>query len=95
MSCDTNGAFVGSIPLLQRSEANGRPRWEPRDNNHLSKDLGVAFGLPIDISSKTGGLKAICNALNEGDIVRAQIATVLLGIPDPPELVKARIRMMR
>jgi hypothetical protein len=37
---------------------------------------------------KSGGLRAISNALNEGDIARAQIATVLLGIPDPPPLAK-------
>jgi hypothetical protein len=50
--------------------------------------MGAYYGLPIDMSSKTGGLKAIANALNEGDVARAQIATVLLGIPDPPQLFK-------
>ncbi len=88
VSCDESGAFVGTVPLLRKFEANGRARWEPRDNNHLSKHLGTAFGIPIDIASKTGGLKAICNALNDGDVARAQIATVLLAIPDPPTLSK-------
>jgi hypothetical protein len=37
---------------------------------------------------KTGGLKAIAKALNEGDVARAQIATVLLGVPDPLPLSK-------
>jgi hypothetical protein len=46
------------------------------------------YGLPIDMSSKTGGLRAIANALNEGNVPRAQIGTVLLGIPDPPQLSK-------
>ena len=41
------------------------------------------------MSSKMGGVKAIANALNEGDVARAQIATVLLGIPDLPVLSKA------
>ena len=40
------------------------------------------------MSSKMGGLRAIANALNEGDVARAQIATVLLGIPDLPVLSK-------
>ncbi|HWU26102.1 MAG TPA: HNH endonuclease signature motif containing protein [Rhizomicrobium sp.] len=59
------------------------------------------FGLPVDLSSKTGGLKAIANALNAGDVARAQIAAVLLGIPDRPPLEKgarsreAMIRFIR
>ena len=50
------------------------------------------------MSAKLGGLKAIANALNAGDLARAQIATVLLGIPDPPHLFKgaaARERMIK
>ncbi len=98
VSCDANGAFIGSIPLLKRAKMHGIDRWEPRDCGDLSKQLGKQLGLPIDISSKAGGLKAISNALNEGDVARAQIATVLLGIPDPPSLVKgvsARTEMIK
>ena len=86
VSCDANGAFVGAVPLLKQS--HGKRRWEPRNCEQLSKRLGADFGLPIDVSSKLGGLRAICNALNDGDIARAQIATVLPAIPDPPPLVK-------
>jgi hypothetical protein len=67
---------------------HGKERWEPHDCGDLSKQLGGQFGLPVDFSSKSGGLKAISNALNEGDVARAQVATVLLGIPGPPPLVK-------
>lgn len=86
LSCDANGAFVGNILLLKRSLVAGRERWEPRDSGELSKAIGASFGIPIDMSSKMGGVRAISNALNEGDVARAQIATVLLGIPDLPEL---------
>jgi hypothetical protein len=88
VSCDVNGAFVGAVPLLKRSR--DERRWEPRDCEQLSKQLGADFGLPIDISSKLGGLKAICDALNDGDIARAQISTVLLAIPIHRRLRKAR-----
>lgn len=88
VSCDANGAFVGAAPLLKRSSSGNSDRWEPRDCGELSKQIGGQFGLPIDISSRSGGLRAICNALNEGDVPRAQIATVLLGIPEPPPLEK-------
>lgn len=87
-SCDANGAFVGHIPLLKRSIIDGRERWGARECAELSKEIGGNFGLPIDMSSKMGGVRAIANALNEGNVARAQIATVLLGIPDPPALSK-------
>ena len=85
VSCDAKGAFVAATPLLKR---NGEDRWEPRDCAELSKQIGADFGLPIDMSAKMGGIKAISHALNEGDIARAQIAAVLLAIPDAPPLVK-------
>jgi A nuclease family of the HNH/ENDO VII superfamily with conserved AHH len=88
VSCDANGAFIGDVPLLKRSIVNGRERWEPRECVELSKAIGASFGLPIDLSSKMGGIRAIANALNEGDVARAQIATVLLRIPDQPVLSK-------
>jgi len=88
VSCDANGAFFGTIPLLKRSNVHGKDQWEPRDCGELSKQIGSQFGLPIDIASKARGIKAISNALNAGDVARAQIATVLLGIPDPPPLTK-------
>lgn len=88
VSCDGEGAFVGAIPVLNRSRKDGKDEWRPRDCGQLSEQIGRHYGLPIDISSKTGGLRAIANALNEGDVARAQIATVLLGIPDPPRLSK-------
>ncbi len=89
VSCDANGAFVGCVSLLQRTDIYGEDRWEPRNCEQLSDEIGLEFGLPIDVSKKAGGLRAICNALNEGDVARAQIATVLLGIPEPPSLQKS------
>jgi hypothetical protein len=86
--CDENGAFVGAIPMLARRRRSGKDEWRARDCDHLSNEMSVQYGLPIDTASKRGGLTAIANALNDGDVVRAQIATVLLGIPDPPSLSK-------
>ena len=88
VSCDEDGAFVGAIPLLKRSAANGKDYWQPIDAEQLSAEFSSEFGLPVDMSRKMGGLKTIAKALNTGDVARAQIATVLLGIPDPPRLSK-------
>lgn len=84
ISCDANGAFVGSVPLLKRSRMNGKDAWQPRDCGQLSEQIGAEFGIPVDLSPKMGGLDAISRALNEDDVARAQIVTLLLAIPDPP-----------
>ncbi len=84
VSCDENGLFVGATPLLKRFWANGMKLWQTIDCDLISDQIGEQFGVPIDMSCKMGGLNAIADALSAGDIVRAQIASVLLGIPDPP-----------
>jgi len=88
VSCDADGAFIGAIPVLNRLRKDGKDAWRPRDCGQLSEKISRHYGLPIDMSSKIGGLRAIANALNESDVPRAQIAAVLLGIPDPPQRSK-------
>lgn len=89
VSCDANGAFVDSIPLLKRTRANGKEVWEPRNREELSAELGTRYGLPIDVSSKANGIAVVAHALNEGAVARAQLATLHLQIPDPSPLAKA------
>ena len=86
--CDESGAFVGAIPMLARTRGNGKDEWRPRDCDDLAQEMSAQYGLPIDMSSKRGGLTVIAKALGEGDVARAQVATVLLGIPHPPSLSK-------
>ena len=50
LSCDENGACLGTISLLKRSRPNGR--WEPIDCGQLSQRIGAELGLPIDMSRK-------------------------------------------
>ena len=83
--CDADGAFVGDVPLLKRVG----DVWKPRETDELSEGLGETYGLPVDASPIQGGLAAIARALNEGDVARAQIAAVLLQLPDPLPLAKA------
>ncbi len=88
ISCDASGAFIGSLPLLKRIRRLGEEFWVPRDCAELSKEIGVVWNLPVEFASRAGGLNAIANALNDGDIARAQIATVLLAIPEPPARIE-------
>jgi hypothetical protein len=89
VSCDANGAFVDSVPLLKRMRAYGREVWAPRHCGELSADLGEHFGLPMDVSSKSAGLNAIARALNAGAVAHAQLVTLHLEIPNPPTLTKS------
>ncbi len=90
ITCDADGAFIGTIPLLKRVRENGRDVWVPRDHRSVSKELGACFGLPIDLASKAAGLAAIARALNAGDVARAQMLTLFLRFPDPAPILKAK-----
>jgi len=89
LSCDADGAFIDSIPLLARVRVGGRELWEARDSDELSQDLTSRFGLPIDIAAKDSGLKAIAKALSAGNVVHAQLVALHLQFPQPPEVTKA------
>jgi hypothetical protein len=89
VSCDKDGAFIGSIALLNRATANGTETWQVRDTGAISCDLSRCFGLQIDISSKAAGLSAIARALNAGDVAKAQILALQLRFPDPASIAKA------
>ena len=90
VSCGEDGAFVGPVPILARVRRNGNDEWQPRNCDDLSEQVSAQYGLPIDMSAKRGGLRVIAKALNDGNVARAQIATVLLGIPDPPTPFQTR-----
>jgi hypothetical protein len=82
--------FVGSVTLLERSRSQSEAdQWQPRPVPDLNRDLSECYGLPIEFTPKTGGLAAVSRALNRGDLLHAQIATLHLQIPDPPPLTKS------
>lgn len=78
--CDQNGALVGGVPLLQRHRnSSGVDEWRPRPATELNRDLRNHYGVPIEFESKMSGLAGICRALNRGDVIHAQIATLCLS----------------
>jgi hypothetical protein len=82
--CDENGAFVGDTPLLERvADPGRRDAWRPRPLAELDRDLGKAYGLPVSFAAKLGGLASVARALDRGDVAHAQVATLLLQLPDP------------
>jgi hypothetical protein len=90
ISCDKRGLFVGDTPLLEQvADRAGRAEWRPRRLSDLNRELAKAYSLPVEFGSKIGGLATVARALNRADLVRAQIATLLMQIPDPPALTKS------
>ena len=87
VSCDTDGVFIGGVPLL-RSPRVGNSLWSVRPLVELNEELSIRYRLPIDIAPKAGGLGLIAAALNRGDVSMAAIAAVQMKVPDPPPVAK-------
>lgn len=77
VSCDTYGPALGPIRLLAKTD-NG---FEPRSAEELCGVLEWTFGQPFDCTNLSRGLRVVANALNEGDIARAMMATLFLRLP--------------
>jgi hypothetical protein len=89
VSCNQNGFFVGETSLLEEKRDHpGHPEWRARALSDPNRDLSKRYGLPIDFSVKMPAVATIARSLGRGDLVQAQIATLLLQIPDPPKLSK-------
>jgi hypothetical protein len=92
VSCNEKGVFVGAVPLIEPCQGcAGLKKFQPRPVDDLNRDLSKRYGLPVDLSMKTGSLATIAQALSRGDIIYAQIATLHLQIPDPPPLAKGAL----
>jgi hypothetical protein len=81
---DANGPRIGGVALLRATHAEARaPRWRLPPLAEIESDLGRAYGRPIGAAGKLGGLGVVADALAKGELARAQIATLLLRLPDP------------
>ena len=60
VSCDTNGVFVGGIPLLKSAYFGARTAdWIVRPVAEINDELSARYRLPIDVSTKAGALALI------------------------------------
>src|SRR5690348_15553724 len=82
------------LPRLLRRQSAAPPTgtkfkrpglWTARPQADLDDAMSARYGHPVDMSTKLGGLSAIADALNRGDVFRAQLGTLALRLPDPPE----------
>jgi hypothetical protein len=80
VECNEEGLRVGDVALLARDEKGA---WAVREERDLCRDLSRVYGFPVDVSAKMTGFAAISNALQNRNIPKAQIAAMLLRLPDP------------
>jgi hypothetical protein len=81
IECDEQGLRVGGRALLARDE---RGAWKARDERDLGRDLSHVYGIRVDARAKMAGFGVVANALQDGNLVKAQVAALLLRLPDPP-----------
>ncbi len=85
VECDEDGPRVGGIALLRRTgPAPDARRWRLPPLAEIERGLASAYGCEIGAAGKLGGLRVVADALDRGELARAQIATLLLRLPDPP-----------
>ena len=82
ISCGKHGVSVGGVALLEKAAGTG---WGVRPLNQLNRELSERFCLPVNFAPKLPGISVVVSALEGGDIARAQVATLLMQIPEPPE----------
>jgi hypothetical protein len=88
IECDEAGLRVGKVALLARDK---RGAWAARDERGLRCDLSRVYGFPVDVRAKMAGFGAVASALQDRNIAKAQIAALLLRLPDPLSLADAAL----
>jgi hypothetical protein len=83
VECGADGFTVAGLPLLRRAESG---EWAPRPSSEIERALTGVYRAAIDPSGKVRGLRVVAEALNVGELARAQVATLLLKILDPEEI---------
>lgn len=78
LCCDADGVSLSGVPLLRKTGAGFAPR--------SALEIGVltraGYGAAFDTYKLIRGLAVASQALNEGDLGRAMIATLHLRLPD-------------
>jgi len=84
VECDVDGLRVGGAQLLESVGApSGARNWRPLAQPEIDRVLTRAYDAGISANGKRQGLAVVAEALNKGELARAQIAALLLRLPDP------------
>jgi len=78
LSCTAEGLSLAGVPLLRKTEAG----FEPRPKTETAALFKAAYGDEFDPSRLNSSLVVIARALNDGDLARAMMSTVLTRTPE-------------
>ena len=78
LDCNVGGAWLAGAPLLQMTALG----LAPRPVHEIGALIKGAYGGAIDPAVLLPGLDVIAQALNQGELGRAMIAAVQLGLPE-------------
>jgi hypothetical protein len=77
LECSLTGVFLAGVPLLAKTDAG----YAPRAADEIGDLIKAAYGQEAPSANWSPGLAVIAQALNRGDIGRAQVAAVHLRLP--------------
>jgi hypothetical protein len=84
VECDADGLRVGGAQLLESVGAFSAVRnWRPLAQPEIDRVLSRVYVAGICARDKRRGLAVVAEALNKGELARAQVAALLLRLPDP------------
>jgi hypothetical protein len=82
------GAFIGrGVPLLERDAVG---QWKPRDKAILERLFAKGYGSPVELGWRVTQLCYVAQALNKGDLARANVSLVRAELPPLPSADHAR-----
>lgn len=82
--CDRDGLSFHGEPLSVRDAAvQGSAKWRPLTQAHIERALSRTYGIRATAEAKLRGMRTVADALNAGEVARAQIAALFLHLPDP------------
>jgi hypothetical protein len=87
VSCDERGVVIGrACPLVFAKRAPGQDRhFVVRSAEQVRLLLKFAYGERFDADSRLIHLRRAAEALNQGDVDRAMVATLMMRLPDLPD----------
>lgn len=78
LSCNLSGISLAGVPLLRKTPAG----FAPRSSSEIAELMRCAYDQAFDPGSVLAGLNVAASALNCGDLGRAMVAAVRLGLPE-------------
>ena len=83
LSCDETGLyFAGDCPLTEEALVDGERVYRHRPIEDINRALSAGYGVEVDLAARKNALDRIADHLTRGEVGKAQIMALQLGLPD-------------